>query len=115
MTKVLWFSRHSMSAEQHQALVKVLGDIDVVQIDRTIAHASELKSEIDAADVIAIVAPLSLQAEFKELSGQKPVIFAESERILVKSPDGEETKVQFVFKRWTRIDELTYKVSTFAE
>ena len=35
--KVLWFSRHEMSAEQRAAL----GDVEIVQINKTIQSAQE--------------------------------------------------------------------------
>ena len=38
--KVLWFSRHEMSAEQRAAL----GDVEIVQINKTIQSAQELKN-----------------------------------------------------------------------
>lgn len=55
--KILWFSRHEMSPEQKAALGN---DIDIMQINQTINHASELSDEIKKADVIAIVAPIGL-------------------------------------------------------
>lgn len=37
MKKVLWFSRHEMTDEQRTAL----GDVDIVQVDKTIQHATQ--------------------------------------------------------------------------
>lgn len=82
--KVLWFSRHEMSNEQAAAL----GECEIVQINRTISHATEIADEIDAADVIAIVAPISLQQEFLRLACDKPVIMAVNDRVIVPSETG---------------------------
>lgn len=41
--KVLWFSRHEMSPEQKAAL----GDVDIIQVNKTIQNAYELKDDID--------------------------------------------------------------------
>lgn len=99
MKKVLWFSRHRMSPEQLAAL----GEVVVKQVSKTIQTARELSDEIDVADIIAIVAPIGLQAEFLRLAGDKPVIVAASERIITKSADGTEDKVAFQFVKWERL------------
>lgn len=98
--KVLWFSRHGMTAEQKAAL----GDaVEITQVSKTVSSAKEVQAEIDAADIVAIVAPIGLQAEFLKLAGSKPVITALSERILIPGEAGEEDKVEFRFVKWERI------------
>ena len=99
MKKVLWFSRHEMTDKQRTAL----GDVDIVQVDKTIQHATELQDEIAQADIIAIVAPIGLQAEFLKLAGDKPVIVAVNERTLIKSDDDTESKAVFKFVKWERL------------
>lgn len=99
MKKVLWFSRHEMTATQKSAL----GECEILQINRTINSAYELQEEIEQCDVIAIVAPINLQAQFLKLAGDKPVIMAVSERKLVKQEDGQEDKVIFEFVKWERL------------
>ena len=107
MTKVLWFSRHEMTEDQLGALVAKLGEVEVNHVDRTIQTAFELSEEVEKADVIAIVAPINLQAQFLELAKEKPVIIAQSKRELVKNSDGTESKVNFIF------DESTEKNTVF--
>lgn len=68
--KVLWFSRHKMTEPQLAAL----GNVEIVQIDRSIESASELQEEINDCDIIAIVAPIGLQAQFLRVAGDKPVL-----------------------------------------
>jgi hypothetical protein len=46
--KVLWFSRHKMTEPQLAAL----GNVEIVQIDRSIESASELREEINDCDII---------------------------------------------------------------
>lgn len=102
MRKVLWFSRHDMTAEQRKAL----GNCEIIQVNKTINSAYELKDEIDACDIIAIVAPINLQQQFLQLAGEKPVIMAVNDRILVPQDDGTEDKVVFKFVKWERLLEI---------
>ena len=97
--KVLWFSRHEMSAEQRAAL----GDVEIVQINKTIQSAQELKTEIEDCDIIAVVAPIGLQEQFLRLAGDKPVITAVNDRRIIKNDDGSEDKVEFHFVKWERL------------
>lgn len=106
MKKVMWFSRHEMSAEQSADLVRIFGEIEVTQINKTINTGFDLKDEIEASDVIAIVAPINIQEQILRIAKDKPVITAMSERILVKNEDGSEDKVVFKFKNWTRIKKI---------
>lgn len=100
--KVLWFSRHEMSAEQRAAL----GDVEIVQINKTIQSAQELKTEIEDCDIIAVVAPIGLQEQFLRLAGDKPVITAVDDRRIIKNDDGSEDKVDFHFVKWERLLEI---------
>lgn len=96
--KVLWFSRHKMTEEQ----AKALGDnVEIIQIDKSIQTAYELQEEINQCDIIAIVAPINLQEQFLKLAGDKPVITALNNRVLVLK-DGE-SEVQFNFVKWERL------------
>lgn len=97
--KVLWFSRHEMTEDQKKAL----GDCEITQVSKSISSAYELVDEIKAADIIAIVAPLNLQAQFLKIAGEKPVITALNARVLVKQGDGEEEKAEFHFVKWERL------------
>ena len=103
MKHVLWFSRHEMSDAQRAALGD---DVNIEQVNKTIASAYELQEEINRADVIAIVAPISLQQQFLKLAGSKPVIMAVSERIIVPNEEGGEDKVEFKFVKWEQLDRI---------
>ena len=99
MKKILWFSRHEMSKEQRDAL----GDgVEIYQVSKSIQSARELAKEIEESDILAVVAPIGLQAEFLRLAGEKPVVSAVSERIVVPQEEGED-KVVFKFVKWERL------------
>ena len=107
--KILWFSRHEMTEEQKAAL----GDCEITQISKTINSAYELADEIAAADIIAIVAPINIQAQFLKLAGDKPVITAKSQRLLVHQDDGSEDKVVFQFEKWERLVKIEVVTEDF--
>ena len=112
--KVLWFSRHIMSEAQQEALVNKLGNIEIKQIDRTINSAYELKDDIEGADVIAIVAPINIQAQFLKLAEGKPVIIAMTKRELIPDSNGGESKVEFIFDGWKQLEKIEVVMSDFA-
>lgn len=115
MTKILWFSRHEMTAEQLGALERKFPDgVTINKINKTINSAREIQDDINEADIIAIVAPIGLQAEFLRLAGDKPVITALTDRVLIPQPNGEEDKVEFRFVKWERLEEITVIKSDFA-
>lgn len=99
MKKIFWFSRHQMTPEQQAALGS---DVEIHQCSKTIASAYEVAEELAGMDVIAVVAPINLQAQFLKLAGDRPVITAVSERILVPQEDGED-QVVFRFVKWERL------------
>lgn len=116
MTKILWFARHNMTEEQENALKKKFPEgIEINQVNKTIATAKEIETEINENDVIAIVAPIGLQAEFLRLAGDKPVITALAERILIIQKNGEEDKTEFKFVKWEKINKIVVEKEDFAE
>lgn len=58
MTKVLWFSRHTMTPDQEQ---------------------------------------------FLKIAGNKPVLTAKSDRIIIPDENGGESKIEFRFRQWDRL------------
>ena len=103
--KILWFSRHEMTEDQREAL----GEAEITQINRNISSAYELAEEIKEHDVIAIVAPINLQQQFLKLAGDRPVIMAVNDRVLVPNPNGGEDKAEFHFVKWERLLEITVR------
>ncbi len=103
--KIMWFSRHLMSDIQKADLIRIYGDVEIVQINKTINSIKEL-GDISEYDIYAVVAPIGLQAEFLRASNGKPVIIAVSKRIIIKSEDGSEDKIQFAFDYWEQLDKI---------
>ena len=103
---VLWFSRHDMTEEQIDALVDIYGPIQIHQINKTVKSASELENEIKNSDVVAVVAPIELQAEFLKVADGIPVISCRNKRILIQNQEGTETKVEFAFNGWYKIEKI---------
>ncbi|MSU08199.1 hypothetical protein FYJ84_04220 [Veillonellaceae bacterium WCA-693-APC-5D-A] len=98
MTKVLWFSRHLMQVAQMQALMDKLGDVDITQVNKSIQSAQDIAQEIEAHDIIAVVAPPNLLAGILRIAGDKPVITAKMGRTIL--PDGS---VEMPFEKWERV------------
>ena len=98
MTKVLWFSRHLMQVAQMEALRNKLGDVDITQVSKSIQSAQDIAQEIEAHDIIAVVAPPNLLAGVLRIAGEKPVITAKMERTIL--PDGS---VEMKFVKWERV------------
>ena len=119
--KVLWFSRHIMTDEQHDALFIGIArhfhndlqetGVIITQISETINNVSEIP-DINNYDVYAIVAPIALQQQFLRVAGGKPVIMAKSDRIIAKTPEGED-KISFVFNKWERIKKIEVVIEDF--
>lgn len=59
------------------------------------------EKKIEMSDVIAIVAPIHIQEQVLRLAGDKPVIMALSERVVVGGD-----KVMFKFVKWERLVEV---------
>jgi hypothetical protein len=133
-TKVLWFSRHAMSAAQLEGLTSKLGEVEVTQIDGTMPsvhvpftakittpdgftelrwEVGPMKELIAEMDVVAIVAPINLQQQFLSVAGNKPVIFAKNDRVRVNVPEGEEPKFEFIFAGWERLVEVKVVTEAF--
>jgi hypothetical protein len=114
-TKILWFSRHEMTAKQNEGLMSKFTDLEITQISGSPANVHipfesgtgeqfpPLKELIKEYDVLAVVLPIHLQQQLLQVSGDKPVIQSLNGRILVPNPDGGEDKVQFVHQKWERL------------
>ena len=119
--KVLWFSRHTMVKEQEVALFKGIAKhlksdlrattVIITQISETINNVSEIEDIIEY-DIYAIVAPIALQQQFLKIAGSRPVIMAKSDRVIQKTPEGED-KISFVFNKWEQIKKIEVVIEDF--
>jgi hypothetical protein len=124
MNRLLWFSRHSMSVEQFEALKTKLESFHLTQINGTApnvhvefeaeinggvkAPTKPLKEHIADHDVIAIVAPINLQQQILSVAGDKPVIIAQSTRKV------DRDQVTFEFDGWIRLVKIEVVTEPFA-
>lgn len=109
--KVLWISRHTMTPEQRAALGE---DVEIVQIDRTLQSAYEVKEEVEDADVVAVVGPIGLQKQFLDIAGDRPVIIAKSDREVIPGKNkGEESQVVFHFVKWERLKKIVVEMEDY--
>ena len=124
MKKILWFSRHSMSADQKAALETALGEIEVTQINGTAANVHvpfestspevgetqadviitgtqpALKELVKGFDEVAAVLPIGIiQQILPFLNGR--MLQARNKRILL-----EDGKVAFSFDGWEVVKEV---------
>lgn len=87
--RILWFSRHSMTETQREALDFLIDmgydSIEITQMDRTISSAYEIADEIK---------------QFIKVAEGRPVITALNDRVLVPAEDGTEQKAEFRFVKW---------------
>jgi hypothetical protein len=128
MVKVLWFSRHQMTAPQKEALEAKLGVIEITQVDGTMpnvhvpfsgklnweeAEIPAFKTLMQEFDVVAIAAPINLQQQILGVAGETPVIFAENARVYIPTPEGQESQFEFVFKGWKRLVEIKVVTEDF--
>jgi hypothetical protein len=128
MVKVLWFSRHQMTAPQKEALEAKLGMIEITQVDGTMpnvhvpfsgklngedAEIPAFKEMMKGFDVVAIVAPINLQQQILTVAGETPVIFAENKRERINVSGDQEPQFQFVFKGWKRLVEVKVVTEDF--
>lgn len=103
MKRVLWFSRHRLDSDQLSGLGKLLGtkEFQVSQFDATVKSGKDVVDAGITADVLAVVLPTNMLAEaFKLKHPLQTLVVAKSKRVLVKQPDGTESKVSFVYDGW---------------
>lgn len=100
MKKILWFSRHNLTNDQKEDLQNLFGDIEILQVNKTISHAIELKNEIDQYDVIAVVLPIGLQAELLSICKDKPVLICKSHRLEING------KFEFLHAGWEQLKKI---------
>jgi len=74
MKKILWLSRHSLTADQLSDLKRIYKEIEIVHVAETISDFSKISDKIAQADVLAVALPIDLQAQLLKIVGDKPVI-----------------------------------------
>lgn len=120
MKKIMWFSRHDMTSEQASIfqnceITKVNGSPANVHVpfSGTINNGEEsqlpaLKELVKNFDILAIVAPIGLQQQFLQISGDKPVIMAKTRREIINGD-----KVVFNFDGWEQLLKIEIQTKPF--
>ena len=109
LKKVLWVSRHEMTAAQRADLERALGDqINLDIWADTVRDIEALRPQVEAADAVAVVLPPELLQAILPIAGEKPVLRAVSGREatgkIIKLEDGrEEQEFAFVHLFWEQI------------
>ena len=103
MKKVLWVSRHEMTAEQRADLDRVMGGAELLPWKETVTDVAQLLPLLEQADAVAAVL-----AKLLTLAGNKPVLRAVSERratgCIRTLPDGRrEQEFAYVHAGWEQL------------
>ena len=124
MKKVLWFSRHAMTASQKADLVRILGDIEITQVNGTAPNVHvpfqaqtpevgetvadvilegeipALKELVKSFDEVAVVLPINMIQQLLPFVGGR-LLQAISRREVL--PEG---KIVFSHDKWQAIKEV---------
>ena len=109
MKKILWISRHTMTAKQRMDLERVMGGpVELTVWEDTVRSVDELETEVAGADAVAAVLPPEMLSGLLRMAGDKPVLRAVSGRIptgkTVLLQDGrEEQEFAFAHLYWEQI------------
>ena len=116
MKRVLWISRHQMTAEQRSDLERVMGEaVELRPWTETVEDLTELCPEVERADAVAAVLPVELLAELVRLAGKRPVLQTAAVRTptgrVRTLPDGRrEPEFAFAHGGWRQILRLELEV-----
>lgn len=116
MKRVLWISRHQMTAEQRSDLERVMGEaVELRPWAETVEDLEDLRPELERADAVAAVLPVELLAELVRLAGKRPVLQAAAVRTptgrVRTLPDGRrEPEFAFAHGGWRQILRLELEV-----
>ena len=110
MTKVLWLSRHTMTADQVEDLKRIYGDITVKNCDMTVKIWKDVTEAGADCDVLAVVLPPAILADLTNpRNNAKPVIRAKANRvptgrtILNPATGKQETEYCFQHAGWEQV------------
>ena len=113
--RVLWISRHTMTAAQRADLERVMGGaLELTPWTYTVEDVRSLLPRIARVDAVAAVLPLEKLAGLIKLAGETPVLVARAGRVptgrTVVLPDGRrEREFAFEHRGWRQILEVTIR------
>ncbi len=100
MKKVLWVSRHEMTAEQRADLERALGPIELLCRKDTLSDVALLRPALAEADVVAAVLPPEMYCDLLKIAEGRPVLRSVAERIptgRMRTTDDGRTEQEFAF------------------
>lgn len=114
MKRVLWFSRHVMTADQLADLKRIYGsDVVVKQVSASATTFRDVLEAGEDCDVLAVVLPPAMLADLTNpRNNSKPVIRAVANRVptgnKVVNPATGSSEDEFAFKHvaWERVREV---------
>ena len=107
--KVLWFSRHELTAAQKEELEKVtdLKEFDIVQVNKTISSASEIADLVDEQTIcVAAVLPVQLLSDLFDKIGYQCIIAVPRSKRIKDETTGE---FQFIHDYWEVVEYCHYR------
>ncbi len=110
--RVLWISRHALSAEQLSDLERALqAPVYLLTWSDTVENVEDLRPLLEQSDAVAAVLPMEKLAKLLEIAGDRPVLQAKGDRVptgrWIISPTGEkEQEFAFVHQGWYQILEI---------
>ncbi len=108
--KILWVSRHELSASQMEDLKRIYGEIKVKKFDQTVKSWRDVVEAGSDCEVFAVVLPPALLADLvNPRNNSKPVIRSRMQRVqtgktIVNPATGkEEQEVMFLHEAWEQV------------
>lgn len=108
--KVLWLSRHGMTQEQQEDLIRIYGEVEIITSDQSVSGWRDVVELGKECDILAVVLPPTIIADLvNPRNNQKPVIRAIANRVatgaMVVNPatGKEETEYRFEHAGWEKV------------
>lgn len=109
-TRILWLSRHTMTADQLADLTRIYGEVEIKQYDQSVTGWKDVVEQGEDCDILAVVLPPAILADLTNpRNNTKPVIRAIANRVptgntIVNPATGkEEQEYRFEHAGWERV------------
>lgn len=102
--KILWLSRHDMSAKQYEELETAFGEITVIQHRNEVKNADEILSIGEGCDVYAVILPPRILQELFQKSNVMIIRPVMNRSIIETTRCGPQ--VTLTHDYWERIVEM---------
>ena len=113
MMNILWLSRHVMTDEQLQDLIRIYGEVQVTSYNQSVSSWKDVVTAGEDCDILAVVLPPAILGDLiNPRNNSKPVIRAVANRVatgntVVNPASGaEETEYRFQHVAWEQIKKI---------